>query len=1101
MALGSSKKSALRKVVLCLAISPSVVYARPGPLPEPAPVKVNHPEWHDPFHPSDSDCPHAPYPKPFEPGPLTTRFIYSSIPATAKGHNITYAPSGHTGTYTVIVAQPVKTKTVIDVSAYTRTSYPANPADPWTVVVGKPTTTYITTEEPPYVAPFTRTSAPSHQGAPWTVHVGHPAPDYTSTRELPPGAHAYTSYIRPSNSHNPSAPWEVVVGSPAREITVTKTLPLGSLPFTSIHTAAHPKDPWTKIIGLPEHLSTHYEYLHDGHPAFTSTGSGGIVTVGVPVRASTVYTTVAPGKPAYTTTIKEPAPSVPWTVVIATPGHFHTITTTSILAPTAHASTVTKSGANVVSVIVETPAKHLTYTTTTLLPPDKAPFVSTVTSGTKVEVIDGVPGRYAKTTTTKTLPPGSPLTTSIVFGVSTITYIIGSPGEIPTTTLYSHIPSNSHAYTSYFTYGTIVKEIEGIPGKLTTITTSSTYPLTTGAYVPESRYTKTLSGLHTDTVVDVYPHPGLFTSTSKSTFSPSYTGVGYPATTVYREIGEKIEEIIYYPAPVVKSTTTVPHGQPAFTRTVTGHTALTVLYGVPSAATVSATKYLDPYTGGRAYTTTEPAKGANPATILYGIPEAVITKTVYGSATGSHYVRPEGPTPGTLYLTSLHSYKTIATYLDPITGGAPYTLTLTDSGPTETVRVGVRETIITITVYGPTAGATTIPPHGSIPGTVIVTDSKHTVYKTNFLDHFTGGPAYTITVPAKGSIPGTIIYRIPEGLTTETVYGPTAGVTTAPGHSVETIITTIKQSTVTLTTYEDPKTGGSAFTRTIAASGSHPATILHGDLESYKTVTSYLSTRKPAYSSTVSAHSSVEGTVIYYYPTSTVTEATCGPSATTITIAQSGSVPATVKTVFPTPVQTCNNIGWEYGIYSPLSVNNTDNKYSSLNIEQFYTAKPNYTGAINNIYINTPSNPITELIYGSGPIHTQDFAIQHRGYLYAGQTGSYEFYNAVVDDAAWLWLGPNAFTGYTKTNAVLFDYAHAGANNYTQHLTAGTYYPIRLLYVNGQLNGNLDFHITAPNGQLITSKTGGAVPGCNYIVQFSCDRLAAPPCAPFGHER
>lgn len=146
-------------------------------------------------------------------------------------------------------------------------------------------------------------------------------------------------------------------------------------------------------------------------------------------------------------------------------------------------------------------------------------------------------------------------------------------------------------------------------------------------------------------------------------------------------------------------------------------------------------------------------------------------------------------------------------------------------------------------------------------------------------------------------------------------------------------------------------------------------------------------------------------------------------------------------------------------------MNNTDDKYSSLQIDQFYTAKADYAGVTPNIYINTPSTPVTALIYGSGPMLTQDFAIQHRGYLYARQTGTYTFYNVVVGDAAWLWIGQTAYSGYTRANVALFDYAHSGAKSYTQTLTAGTYYPIRLLYANGQLNGNLQFNITAPNGE------------------------------------
>jgi hypothetical protein len=194
---------------------------------------------------------------------------------------------------------------------------------------------------------------------------------------------------------------------------------------------------------------------------------------------------------------------------------------------------------------------------------------------------------------------------------------------------------------------------------------------------------------------------------------------------------------------------------------------------------------------------------------------------------------------------------------------------------------------------------------------------------------------------------------------------------------------------------------------------------------------------------------------------------TCGSVSTTITIPQSGTHPATVQTVYPTPPSTCNNVGYQYAIYTPLPWQNSDFKFTNLQVPWFKTTTPNFTGSTQDIFVSTPFAPTSTTIYGSGPFNTSSFAIQHRTYFYARQSGTYEFYNLLVDDAAWLWIGSSAYSGYQKTNEVLYNYVHAGAKNATYTFTAGNYYPIRLLFANGQETGFLKFNITAPNGEIL----------------------------------
>lgn len=155
---------------------------------------------------------------------------------------------------------------------------------------------------------------------------------------------------------------------------------------------------------------------------------------------------------------------------------------------------------------------------------------------------------------------------------------------------------------------------------------------------------------------------------------------------------------------------------------------------------------------------------------------------------------------------------------------------------------------------------------------------------------------------------------------------------------------------------------------------------------------------------------------------------------------------------------------------------------------------------------NCPPHTVVDLsqVYGSGPFSSSSFGIQHRGYLYAGQTGTYEFYNILVDSADWLWIGQNpAYSGYEKTKAILsgtYDQDRPNPNNVTKSLVAGTYYPLRLLFGNDQQKADLTFNITAPNGDIIASQSGPNISGYDWIVGFSCDGVSAPDFKPWGEE-
>lgn len=131
------------------------------------------------------------------------------------------------------------------------------------------------------------------------------------------------------------------------------------------------------------------------------------------------------------------------------------------------------------------------------------------------------------------------------------------------------------------------------------------------------------------------------------------------------------------------------------------------------------------------------------------------------------------------------------------------------------------------------------------------------------------------------------------------------------------------------------------------------------------------------------------------------------------------------------------------------------------------------------------------------------FALNHRGYIYAALTGAYTFSFFGVDDAVWLWVGPTAYSGWTRANADLtvtfqFEnpYRPASGSRLIQ-LTHGQYYPLRIMFAQTYGEAVFQFTVTAPDGtEFLSSDSAGS----DYLVQYSCDGTTAPQFPPFGSE-
>jgi hypothetical protein len=153
-----------------------------------------------------------------------------------------------------------------------------------------------------------------------------------------------------------------------------------------------------------------------------------------------------------------------------------------------------------------------------------------------------------------------------------------------------------------------------------------------------------------------------------------------------------------------------------------------------------------------------------------------------------------------------------------------------------------------------------------------------------------------------------------------------------------------------------------------------------------------------------------------------------------------------------------------------------------------YTAglfKTTYTGYFNDVvsFFSTATpqafgaNPATSVqttaISEPGTDDGSSFSCQWLGYFKPTTTETYTFYTS-SDDASYAWIGDNAITGFTTTNAIV---KNGGLHGTTEQsgtiaLTAGVYYPIRIQF--GELSGGdvLTFNFSTPTISKTTNVTG-----------------------------
>ena len=105
------------------------------------------------------------------------------------------------------------------------------------------------------------------------------------------------------------------------------------------------------------------------------------------------------------------------------------------------------------------------------------------------------------------------------------------------------------------------------------------------------------------------------------------------------------------------------------------------------------------------------------------------------------------------------------------------------------------------------------------------------------------------------------------------------------------------------------------------------------------------------------------------------------------------------------------------------------------------------------------------------PIQPTNSSEQYLGYFKADYTGTWTFAMA-SDDAASLWIGDNAVSGYTTGNSLINSTFNTGTVTGTIPMVAGYFYPVRLMYGNGGGPGSLNVTY-AHTGQSATNDFTG----------------------------
>lgn len=149
--------------------------------------------------------------------------------------------------------------------------------------------------------------------------------------------------------------------------------------------------------------------------------------------------------------------------------------------------------------------------------------------------------------------------------------------------------------------------------------------------------------------------------------------------------------------------------------------------------------------------------------------------------------------------------------------------------------------------------------------------------------------------------------------------------------------------------------------------------------------------------------------------------------------------------------------GLAWGYYSGYFADNVN----------FFTGAPSASGIVTSIpSINAGTNG-----YVPGDQSGSNYSVQWTGYFLSNYTGTWTFYTS-SDDASYLWIGPNATTGFTTANA---NVNNGGLHGMVEHsgtvsLVAGQYYAVRIQF--GEQGGGDNMIVSFSNPGLTKTTDG-----------------------------
>jgi hypothetical protein len=152
--------------------------------------------------------------------------------------------------------------------------------------------------------------------------------------------------------------------------------------------------------------------------------------------------------------------------------------------------------------------------------------------------------------------------------------------------------------------------------------------------------------------------------------------------------------------------------------------------------------------------------------------------------------------------------------------------------------------------------------------------------------------------------------------------------------------------------------------------------------------------------------------------------------------------------------------GWSYDVYN-------GNWGENPNFFNTATYRTGGSGAPFGITTNISTIQTGTNNYVPSNNSWENYSIQWLGYFKPDATGTWTF-RAVGDDRSIFWIGPNAVSGYTTSNSLLYSNANPQVLEKTINLTANTYYPIRLQFSEYTSVDTMVFSFKGPAGSSVS---------------------------------